>query len=456
MNSERLRGTSRKRPWCTLMAICIVWPAAVAWAASETGVAQWRAVEDMSAEDKALFDPATNTPRDAELAYLPAEAYPFSAPYTAEEMGYRSAEFVHISRWPYTLIDVFGVITSSGYINQGASVGYISIPGAPGFEGYLRGTKAGQVYARWTMFDTFPPESEGTQQLWLPYRTDMENRTKMDYFVYSPQMRRVRRQPQPRRDQRFPDNAQTFDDVIGRDPWEFDWQLLGTDVLYETIRFPNTRAKIVDNIAGRGFIERATADIRIMGDSYPHYRDDGGVDCWVVKATVRRDWLPDYAEQTLVLWLDKHTFYPLRSEKYDAKGQLMTIEVRFAEQQNPARGDFGYAALSTVYWNVENDLISYSVHDAHTVRSWTPEEEKMIFTPEFMRRQWLLEPVKSQLLIADPELFYLRPHLYPGKFPGARDPAVPPEIAARIAAQEAAGRLVFVTPGADDAAALAH
>lgn len=48
-------------------------------------------------------------------------------------------------------------------------------------------------------------------------------------------------------------------------------------------------------------------------------------------------------------------------------------------------------------------------------------------------------------MIRDPEHFYLRPKLYPGKFPGERNATVPPEIQARIDAQEAAGHLVFVT-----------
>lgn len=444
MNSEKLHRRRIVWGWVLALAIATGSPTLLA----QSGESTWRAVDEISAADRALYDPNSSTPRDAELAYIPAEPYPFEAPYTAEEMGYRSAEFVHISRWPYSLIDVFGVITSSGYINQGASVGYISIPAGVGFEAYMRTSKAGQTYARWTMYDTFPPESEGAQQLWIPYRTDLENQTKMDFFVYSPSLRRVRRQPQPRRDQRFPDNAQTFDDVIGRDPWEFSWQLLGTDVLYQTVRFPNTRPTITFNVPGQGFVERTAADLKLMGDAYPHYRADGGVDCWVVMATVRRDWLPDYAEDRLILWLDKHSFYPLRSEKYDSTGQIMTIEVRLAEKHNSERGEFGYSAMVTTYWNVENDLVSYSVHDAHTAHTWTAEQEAMIFTPEFMRRQWLLEPLKSQTLISDPDQYFMRPHLDRKKFPSVRNLTVPATIEARIAAQEAAGHLVFETPGA--------
>ncbi|MGE0484214.1 MAG: DUF1329 domain-containing protein [Gammaproteobacteria bacterium] len=427
-----------------LVAAAVVAMTGISDAAERT----WRSVDEMAPEDRALFDPATATPRDAALDYVPAEAWPFEAPYTAEEMGYRSAEFVHISRWDYALVDVFGVVTSSGYINQGASVSYVETGGRPGFEGYMRDVKAGDIYSKWTLYDVFPPENEGAQQLWLPYRTDKAFRTKMDFFVYSPQLRRVRRQPEPRRDQRFPDNSQTFDDVIGRDPWEFEWQLLGTDVIYQTLRFPPSRPTVTLNVAGQGFVERQTSSLRPMGESFPHYRADGGVDCWVVKATAKGDWLPDYNEKYLVLWLEKHTFYPLRTEKYGNDGRLIMIEERNAELQNPAQGEFGYAAMMTTYWNVDHDLIGYSNHDAHTLRDWTPEEIGMIFTPEFMRRQWLVEPLKTQVLIDTPENFYLRPHLYPDKFPGERNPVLPPAVQARYDAQEAAGHLVFETPGA--------
>lgn len=407
----------------------------------------WRSVDDMAAADRALYDPATSTPRDSSIPYIPAEPYPFEAPYTAEEMGYRASEFMHISRWDYMMVDVFGVVTSSGYINQGASVSFIASSGRDGLLGYIVDTKPGEVYGKWTLYDTFPPESEGTQQLWFPARTDLEHRTKMDFFVYTPGLRRVRRQPEPRRDQRFPDNSQTFDDVIGRDPWELKWELLGTDVIYETMRFPSTRQSVTLNVAGKGFVERQAAELRIMGDAFEHYRDDGGVDCWVVKATAKPDWLPDYNEKYLVFWLEKNTFYPLRMEKYGNDDRLMMVEVRLAEKQNPARGDFGYTALASIYWNVDHDLIGYSFHDAHHLREWTEEEEAMIFTAEFMRREWLLEPLKSQVLIASPEEFFLRPHLYPERFPGHRNPVLPAAVAPRYAAQEAAGKLVFETAG---------
>ena len=94
----------------------------------------WKTVDQISAEDRALFDPNHATPRDASIPYIPAEKFPFKAPYTAEEMGYRSAQFSHISRWSHSISDVFGVVTRSAYVNQGEWAGVVDFS-QPGIQG---------------------------------------------------------------------------------------------------------------------------------------------------------------------------------------------------------------------------------------------------------------------------------------------------------------------------------
>lgn len=445
MNSE----AAHPRTLASLLAAALLLSTAAATQAADGG--EWRGVADLTAAERELYDPRTDTPRSDRIEYLPAEPYPFEPPYTAEEMGYRSREFVHVSRWPHSMVDVFGVITPSGYTNQAAQVGYVMQETGPGLQGYIDGLEPGQTYARWLLYNIFPPASEGAQQLWLPYRTDKAFRTKMDFFVYSPELRRVRRLPQPRRDQRFPDNAQTFDDVIGRDAWEFEWRLIGTDVLHETVRFPRTRPTVTLNDPERGFVEQDTADLKLMGEDYPHYREDGGVECWVVVATARDEWLPDYNARKLIYWLDKHAFYPLRIEKYDADDKLIFVESRIAKQENPAMEALGYAALFTTYWHLPTDLISYSLHDAHRPHEWTPKQQDTIFSTEFMRRQWLIEPLKTQALVDSPREYFMRPQIHRDKFPEHRRITLGDELAARIRAQEEAGHLVFETGGAEAA-----
>ena len=144
----------------------------------------WKTVDQMSAEDRALFDPNHATPRDASIPYIPAEKFPFKAPYTAEEMGYRSAQFSHISRWSHSISDVFGVVTSSGYVNQGEWACFVDFS-QPGIQGYIN-SPVGQELGRWMLYETFPPESEGAQQLWIPIRSDKVEKKRLEFFYYSP------------------------------------------------------------------------------------------------------------------------------------------------------------------------------------------------------------------------------------------------------------------------------
>src|SRR5688500_10181663 len=78
----------------------------------------WKAVAELSAEEKAGLDLRTDTPRDVQFPYLPAEKFPFTAPYTAEEMGIRSAEFPHSPYWNCTLIDIAATVTNTGFLDQ--------------------------------------------------------------------------------------------------------------------------------------------------------------------------------------------------------------------------------------------------------------------------------------------------------------------------------------------------
>jgi hypothetical protein len=67
----------------------------------------WKTVDELSPEEKATIDLRADTPRDSQIYYLPAEKFPFAAPYTAEEMGLRATEFPHSPFWNCTLFSWF-------------------------------------------------------------------------------------------------------------------------------------------------------------------------------------------------------------------------------------------------------------------------------------------------------------------------------------------------------------
>ena len=402
---------------------------------------RWRTLDQLTLTERKYVD--TNLAIASDNGFrLPVEEWPFKVPYSAQEIGYRLMDFTHAPRWSHIVADAYGVITKAGYLTQGITVGMIQQVFEPGAKGQIT-SQPGDIHQRQIFYYTYPPKDDGLQSMWMMRRTGLEAPTKIDSFIYSPSLRRVRRQPPPRREVPFSDMVQSFDDISGREAWEFNWRLLGADTLYETVRFPTTRQQITLGRADGSFYDVPTAEFKMMGDRYPFYRTDGGIDCFVVVAEPNRDWLPDYKVSKLIYWVDQLYLYPLRIEQYDENGNLKTVQVRLAQQDNKNLSEgYGYTNIVTVYYDTQQDLISFSVHDALMLHQWT-EEEMAMFTPDFMRRRWLKYPQQSQALVDAPEQFYLRPHLLDDHFPQERPIKIAPDVAARISAQEQNGYLKF-------------
>ncbi len=415
---------------------------------AQTPTKTWKTVEELPPEERALLDLSTDTPRDSQIPYLPAEAYPFSPPYTAEELGYLMFELDTLRpRFSHIWLSTVQSMTAGGYIlgTIKNNTGVLYFP-KNGIAELLR-WPAGKEYMRAFTQMTSPPESDGDQQLWFEYRTDHTFTKKQDRYLYRPGLRRIRRQPQPRREDRFPNNAQSFDDLQGRDPWEFTWKILGTDVLYSTVRFPNTRPTITITRPDGSTYDRDTTTFKPMGDTYPAYRPDGGVDCYVLESFPRTNWLPSYYRSKLIYWIDKKLFCPLRMEQYDHNGNLILVADRLSRNEYPEDGRLGYTPLIVLYWATDIDLMTAAFHDYHKKVDWLADHWETYFSAEFLRRGWFLSSFKTRGDVPSPDQFYLRPLLYPDKFPAHRPISLAPEVMARVAAQEAAGRIVFETNG---------
>lgn len=432
--------TGRGRVWGLMLfslAVCPVWALV-----QDTPTRTWRTVDELSAQEQARLDLRTDTPRDAQVPYLPAEKFPFSAPYSAEEMGIRSMEYPHSPYWDSTLIDIATTLTGSGFMDQRVSIIPILYLPQGGFAEHLYTAQPGQEIFRWLSQAVSPAERYGTQTLFIGYRTDQSFPTKVELFAYSPSMRRIRRQPAPRREDRLPNGAATFDDLIGRDAWEFEWQLLGVDTLYETVRFPVTRQTAVLTDTEGNYIDVHAADVKLMGPDYPLYTEDGGVPCYVLESIPKKDWHANYYMSKLIYWVDQQSFFPLRIEEYDRDGKLAFINARTGVRANPKLGDRGYAVLFDLWWDIPIDLLQASIHGILN-REWSDADRQVFFSPGFMRREWFLEPPKGMMSLNSPDEFYLRPALERDKFPHQRPIRLGTDMEARIAAQEREGRIVF-------------
>jgi hypothetical protein len=217
---------------------------------------------------------------------------------------------------------------------------------------------------QWLFQTIAPAEKHGRQSLYTLYRTDQTFHTRLDLFIYSPELRRVRCQPQPRRQDKAPGFASGYENFLNRDAWEFRWRFIGTDILFETVRFPRTRTSITLTAADGSLSETAPQALKLMGRDYPAYTPEGGVAYYVVEARTREDWIPGYYAPKILYWLDRQTFFPLRIEEYDANGVLTYIEDRTAQLVNPESGNTGYEAHIFLSWDIPQDLMSYDVHDA--------------------------------------------------------------------------------------------
>src|SRR5262245_49089564 len=176
-----------------LLTVSLLWPVVLT-----AEPRSWEYLGELSEEERQNIDLRTDTPRSTSLPYFPAEPYPFTAPYTAEEMGIRAMEFPHMARWNHVQIEDYGSIMPTGYLFSGKIIVLATYAQPEGLEGYLQ-AKPGEIFTRWLSQDTAPPENLGNQLLMLHHRTDQQATTKTDMFGYSPILRRVRRFPQPRR-----------------------------------------------------------------------------------------------------------------------------------------------------------------------------------------------------------------------------------------------------------------
>ena len=442
--TTRTRGATVSLLFTFSLLTCAGW---CALAHAQARPKTWKTVDELSSAERAELDFRADTPRDPQIPYLPAEPYPFSPPYTAEELGYLAFELDTLRpRFSHIWLSTVQSMTAGGYIlatlKNNTSILYLPKDGNALFR-----WPPGQEYMRAVSQFTSPPESDGDQQLWFEYRTDQTATKKQDRYMYRPALRRIRRQPQPRREDRFPNNAQSFDDLQGRDPWEFTWRILGADVLYSTVRFPNTRPIVTITRQDGSTYEQDTKTFKSMGDTYPAYTQDGGVECYVVESAPRPEWLPNYYRHKLIYWIDKKFFCPLRMEQYDHDGKLILVAERLERSEYPEDGRLGYTPLIVVYWTTDIDLMTAAFHDYHKKMNWLDDRWEAYFNAEFLRRGWFLSPFKSRGDVIVPDQFYLRPLLYPDKFPEHRPIVLSPEVTARVAAQEAAGHVVFETNG---------
>lgn len=158
-----LRGQSRGGSGFPLLA--------VAQAESFEDARTWKALAELSTEEKSRLNLTEQTPHDPNIFYLPAEPYPFQPLFSADEMGYRLREFTQRPRQSCALANLFGSITSEGFLlGKGMNIAPSTYPSPGGVEVQLTTKPEEEIY-RYCTLDMFPPESQGVQNLLITYHS---------------------------------------------------------------------------------------------------------------------------------------------------------------------------------------------------------------------------------------------------------------------------------------------
>lgn len=125
-------------------------------------------------------------------------------------------------RWNCVQIEDSGTLTPTGYLFINQIIALVQYQEPAGLMGQIL-TPPGEIFSRWLTQDIAPPENHGNQLLFSTYRTDKEVTKKADMFGYSPTLRRVRRLPQPRRQEKFPNQPVAYDDFFSPDFMRRGW-----------------------------------------------------------------------------------------------------------------------------------------------------------------------------------------------------------------------------------------
>ena len=266
----------------------------------------WKYTEELTADEKLYWqiDPrwAHEIPRDKEYPQLPEVRYPFKYPYSGEELsalgeaggggtvmcGLQSHHGYHISRTK----DRNGVVSKSDAICQ-------TIKHFKTFGQQLYELKPGTEQGRYLVVVVSPPESAGTVSLSTFYKDGPGVSKVEDRWAYLPNLRRVRRITGASGEDYLAGSTSTYDDVFLRDFWKYDSKIIGVDVLYQ-----------------------AANEKKPYGPIVGPYRQDGGVECYVV---LHKYYKPGYYLSQWITWYEKKSLHALRTEQWDRKGNFKQV-----------------------------------------------------------------------------------------------------------------------------------
>jgi len=239
------------------------------------------------------------------------DAFPWKPPYTGEQLFYlrqasrRNAPFnmnvlgTYVNHQGHIRHEIYHPTEWFGYKDYEDKLTYDS--------GLV---KAGDVVNRTLLFWAHPREVYGRGMRMWDYLDTPTMRKDADRWLYSPNLRRIRRLSGADRADTIGGGDFTYDDIIGREVFEWEYKILGEDLLYPDELAWDT--KVLETIG-----------IPLKVPKAP-------IRCVVVEAKPK---LPDYYLSKIITWFTRPTKnYPcvdLREEHYDPEGFLWRIRSRY-------------------------------------------------------------------------------------------------------------------------------
>ncbi len=325
-------------------------------------------------------------------AYGVEPGFPWSPPYTAEQIVYLAdaVSWTGGINKAYRNMDLLALsveVDARGYIRQKPALrkrkNYFDNYGDI-LDYTSEKLKVGDPRNKDVVFILHPPALRGQTVLNWKYKQSPDKYKAVDFWVYLPALKTVRRLATGDRADGFAGGDMTYDDVFSLEPFEETHTLISEDILPPGGVCPSELKA-----------------------------------CYVVKS-INKD--PNYYLSKRIRWIDKESFIPWREEQYDKTGNLRVIFEKKIEE------DQGYL-VSTLwnYWNVQRNFRQPIFIFDYRFDLPMSEEE---FNYDYLRKEfaWRNPSLKEYPLIKKPGDLPPRPPLLRDRFPEERKIKLPEEL----------------------------
>lgn len=326
----------------------------------------------------------------AQEYYTPPPGFPWSPPYTAEQIIYLADSAVQKAYRTYDMDALELEMDTRGYIRQRLTMRrrmlfYDDYADLLDYKGSK--LKLGDVRKKDIIFFLTPPELRGQAILQWSYKQSPAQRKTIDFWVYIPSLRKIRRLATGDRADAVAGGDVTYDDIGQREVFDEEHKLIGEDVLPKGPTLPEEKA------------------------------------CYVIES-INKD--PKYYLSKRISWVAKDWLCTWREEQYDRKGYLIRILEKRYENISGIR-----TWRMWNDWNVQRNFRQAVIIYNNQYHKPMSEAE---FLPPYLLKDfpWRKSDMSKVPFIKSKEEFPKPPPLLRERFPGHRKIKLPEELEKEI------------------------